>query len=299
MSRFQQYRHSGKLGIGVPLGLVAGAATAIAGAWLYQRFVIWVPFIYVTFLGTLAFGAGIGVAVGYAMRAGKTRSLLVPAIIAGLCGVLGEAASFKFDYSYRMAEAAEELSASGETEEAITGEDLEQAISFSDYIGLRAEQGFSIGRGGSGGLPLQGALVYLIWLIELGAMAGAAVVLARGRFTDTFCEHCEQWMKERTLGMRMGVDSGHLRMAATDGDLAALFAPPPDPESPINVAYSVHECARCRANPYLTVSLAWIEQNKKGEDQEKKEAIAYQVRTTPADIATLEQDLGSPAPADA
>ena len=297
MSRLQQYRHSGKLGIGLPLGLLAGAVTAIAGAWLYQRFVIWVPFIYVTFLGTLAFGAAIGAVVGYAMRAGKTRSLLVPAIIAGLCGVLGEAASFKFDYSYRMAEAAEELSASGEVEEAITGEELEQAISFSDYIEHRAEQGFSIGRGGSGGLPLQGMLTYLIWLIELGAIAGTAVVLARGRFEDTFCERCEQWMAERALGLHAGVDAAHLRAAATEGDGASLFAPRPDPESAVSVVYSVHECARCRDNPYLTVRLAWLEQNKKGEDEEKTEAIAHQVSVTPAEITTLEQDLGPPPPA--
>lgn len=295
MARFQQYRHSGQLGLGLPLGLLAGAAVAVAGAWLYQRFVIWVPFIYITLLGTAAFGAAIGFVVGLVMRAGKTRSLVVAGVVGALCGVLGEAASFKFDYDYRLAEAAEELSASGEIEGPISAEDLSELISFGAYIDLRTENGFSVGRGGSGGLPLTGVLVYLIWLIELGVIGGVAFWIARSRVTDTFCERCSEWMKERPVGVRGGVDVGRLHAAVRDGDAAPLLAPAQDPESAVSAVYAVHECARCRENPYLTVSLTWQETNSKGKEETKTEVVAHQIGVTPGDVEALAQGLGGVA----
>lgn len=291
MARFQQYRHSGQPGLGLPLGLVVGALVAVAGAWLYQRFVIWVPFIYITLLGTAAYGAGIGFVIGLVMRAGKTRNLIMAGAVGALCGVLGDAASFHFDYDYRLAEAAEEINASGEAEGTITAEDLREAISFSDYIDLRTENGFSVGRGGSGGLPLKGVLVYLIWLIELGVIAAVAFWMARGRVMDTFCERCAQWMMSRPVGARVGVDVGRLHMAVRDGDAAPLLAPALDPESAITATYEVHECARCRENPYLTVTLSWQEINSKGKEETKTEVAAYQIGVTPADIEALSQEL--------
>lgn len=292
MARFQQYRHSGRLGLGLPLGLLAGAAAAVAGAWLYHFFLEVMPIVHVGLLGTVAFGGGIGLVVGAVMRAGKTRSLVVVSLVAALCGALGEAASFKFGYDYRLAEAADEINESGEVEAPISAQELRELVSFRAYIEGRIEQGFSVGSTPRSSKQLSGVLVWLIWLIELGVVVGVAVWVARRQIRDTFCEPCSRWMKERPLGARMGVDMDRLRAAVRDGDAAPLLAATPHPQSAATAFYSVHECARCRDNPYLTVTLTWRKTSSRGNEESKTKATARQIGVTPADVEALSQALG-------
>lgn len=294
MARFETYRHSGGIGtFGLPLALIGGLAVAIAGAYAYQLFLAWVPFIYITFLGMLAFGAAIGFVVGSAMWLGKTRNLALAAVVGGLCGLVGDAASFKLDYDYRVAQAAE--AASEELGTPVTADELAEEISYSLYIETRAEQGYSLGSGGDGGLPISGILVYLIWLIELVCIVGLAIYLARQRIQSPFCEKCQEWMIERHVGAAESVDEDALESAVSNREIESVLEPRMRdgdvPGTPKTALYSMFQCMSCDRSDYLTVNLRWHELGKKDEPEEKSKTLVDHVIVSPEQVETLEKNL--------
>lgn len=254
---------------------------------VYQLFLTWVPFIYITFLGMLAFGAAIGFTVGYLMRLGKTRNLMVAAIVGGICGLTGYTASFQFDYDYRLSETAEYLSITeGRT---VTTEDVAEKISYRQYIELRAEQGFRIG--GDNGLLVSGFLMYLIWFIELFCIVGLASYLAYLKIRDPFCEKCQNWMLERPVGLADAVDDAALELAVSKCNIESLLHPKEVVGSPKAVVYSTYACVPCQRSDYLTVSLRWEEMNRKGEPEENSKVLVRHLIVSPDQVTALEQTL--------
>ena len=289
MAHLKIYRHSGRLGtFGLPLGLLGGLLVALAGAFAYQRFLTWVPYLYVTFLGMLGFGAAIGLTVGIAMRAGKTRNLVLAATIGALCGLIGDIASFQFDYEYRLVELAEAISE--EEGRTMSAEELRSDLPLLDFLVLRADIGYTLGR--DGGLPIRGILVYLIWLIELVCIVGLAAHFARRRIRDPFCEQCQDWMLNQVVGVAEPIDEGTVKSAVELGDLDALLRPEEGPAFlPKKIVYSIYHCITCDRANYLTLTLHWQEVRAKREAEEKTETLASQVIVTPEQVAILEQHL--------
>src|SRR5579871_968818 len=84
------YRHSGI----VPLGglvqtLFAGLGAAISLGIAYSFAMVYIPIIYLNFLGTAGFGFVIGYLVKQSARAGRIRNRFVPAAIGFLSAVVG------------------------------------------------------------------------------------------------------------------------------------------------------------------------------------------------------------------
>ena len=87
----QTYSHSGAVPIGGAIAtMFVATAMAIVGGILYAYAFHWIPFVYINFLITLAYGIAIGAAVSIMAKRGKIRNnlfLQVAAVVAALIGL--------------------------------------------------------------------------------------------------------------------------------------------------------------------------------------------------------------------
>jgi hypothetical protein len=291
MAAIETYRHSGKMGpAAIPYALGAGLVAAGALSWVYQALIDGIPFVYLNVLATAGYGIAVGVAIGFAFRAGKGRNLPVAIGIAVLACLLGDALSFHFAYERAVAKAAEELGldpATASKEETL--EAMREAVPFGDYIKARVEEGVTIGRAG-GGLPIKGALMYLVWIVEAGILCVLAAGAQVAYLKRPFCEACDRLTEPRALGAIRSVKSGAMSAARAKGDMATLLDPPGEERSGKDAAYTLHACPTCD-NRYLTISLEWMQRDRKGKEERKSEDVVQHAVVAPDHIESLRSRL--------
>jgi len=297
MAAIATYRHSGKFGpAAIPYALGAGLVGAGALAWLYQAIIDWIPFIYLNILATAGYGIAIGLAVGFAFRAGKGRNVPVAVAIAVVSCLAGDALSFHFAYERAVANAAGELGLGpGIAEDAEVRQAMREAVPFRDYIDARVEDGVTIGRAGTG-LKLSGVLMWLLWIAEAGILCVVAGGTQVAYLVRPFCEACDRFTEKRALGAIANVKPSALAAARGKGDVAALLDPAAEERGGKHAAYTLHACPTCD-NRYLTVAVEWVQRGKKGKDEKKSVAVVQHAIVTPGDIETLEGRLRGRPPA--
>jgi hypothetical protein len=268
---FQLYRPSGRFDAKA-VGLLAGCVVAgVLGAWLYQRLVDWIPLIYVNVLATLAFGFALGHLLARALVVGNARS---PALaVAGVVLVVlaADAASFHWAYRIGLSDIHDEVSAIAAREgvEAVPFEEFEQRFTFLDWVDLRVESGWTVGRVSSGSEnrpALSGVFVYAVWLAELLMLGYLPFKLGRAVPRRPYCETCDAWAEDENVGAWEGVDRRTLHSAVRDGNVEALLRPVPStPPSSEVAVYKLGVCDQCRASSWLDVAVLQPRVDKKGK----------------------------------
>ncbi len=95
----EHYRPSGKMtGLSVPMMVLSGVATGIGCAVVYQWLVDLIPFVYFNIFLAMAFGGGVGLAVGWAAHRSKCRAPMPAISVAVCCAAIGIAVSFVTAY---------------------------------------------------------------------------------------------------------------------------------------------------------------------------------------------------------
>lgn len=74
-----------------------------------------------------------------------------------------------------------------------------EELGFWDYLRLRADEGFSIGKIGRRGIPVSGVFAWLYWLIEAGLSGFVIAGAGLGVRNRPFCEKCQDWYQSGTL----------------------------------------------------------------------------------------------------
>ncbi len=279
------YSHSGRMGLAsLLIGPAAGLASGVLLAVIYQYAVYFIPFIYVNFLLTLALGAGIGFAAGFALKLGKCRNGAIAQLIGAACGVCAIAASHVVNHRIVLADVQKELAAQG-----MSASEVEGAFDFGTFLDMRAESGWKIGNKVSG-VPISGPFVWLIWLIELGAVAGAAGVLAKMQLNQPFCESCDLWAAREPVGSLTPAAFTPLKTAIDRGDMAAIITPSRDPKSDKTANFTLHRCPSCGKSTYLSCKVTY-KAIEKGKATEKSEDVFDFVAIDDGQIDTLKQSL--------
>jgi len=246
---------------------VAGVVMGLLTGFISQYF-------YLVVLFPCVIGFGIGWLGTTTITKGKIRSpwlALVAAMLGGLCAVWG-----MHYFSYMMFYKAQTANISPEEFKEVQNvvrnydqlrqnppddEDLQkfleflaanpkvlralQVESFTDFVDLAAEEGVTINssRGGNGkGMNLGYVGSYIYWIVELGIIAGLAVMMMRGAAAEPFCQTCQEWKGWRMLGR---VDlAAPAQVALETGNLNELRALNPMPYvGDHNVSASV--CPNC------------------------------------------------------
>jgi len=288
MSALSRYRPSGRMGSSaIVMALAAGTVGAAILGWAYQAAVDWIPLVYVNVLATMGFGWALGFLVARALRKGHGRNVAAAVAIAGLAAVLGDAVSFHAGYRRVHAE-AEKIRAAFLKE--LSPEDRAEAVEeldypFSEYLSDRAENGWTLGS--ESGLPIRGALVWGVWVLELGILVGFAARFALRAARAPYCEPCGAWTVGAPVASMAGVDDGALRAAVAAGDLATLLSPPRRAGGGVGVEFVQHGCPTCDTR-FLTATLRWrTEPTRRKKQEEKRETLVEAAVVTPADVESV------------
>ena len=257
MSDLPRYRASGRTSFWfLPIGLVC-VAIGMALEWPYQALVTWVPYIYINAIVYLVFAVGLGVLAGVASNLGKNRNRWLGALLGLVVACSAVGASHYFAYRSAVSDVREELErhvAAGEIDN-VDG----VMPTFGEFIKLRTESGWSLGRrGGAGKGNITGVVVWLIWGIEALGLLGVSIYF--GMRMSPFCEQCNTPLDEEDLFVRRDLhlgDIGAIKEAQTVADIISI---PPRPDvSGIEVKFASHVCKTCSGDAYLTVTQSWTE----------------------------------------
>ena len=296
----ERYQPSGRFGAPFLPVLLACVALAAGLAWVYQKLIDLIPFIYVNVLLTFGFGLVLAALLAGVLHVGRNRSRMVAWGAALVLALAADAASFWWAYRFDLPDIHEALSdqAKSEGTTLVPEEEFAEVFTFEDWVALRVEAGWSVGRitSSSSSPLLSGLFVYAIWLIEAGILVWMCVMGARRQADEPFCESCGVWYVPEPFGTWPKVDTQPLRRAVRDEELAPLLAPVPAAASEDDGAFVLHGCPSCQQNPYLDVALTRLEKDKDGKVETKTELLAGGVALTVAQRDALRKYAYPAAP---
>lgn len=254
----ERYAPSGRFGPLALVGVVVAAVAAGALAWGYQFAVDWIPLVYLEFLATIGFGMALGYLVRETVVRGKLRNPAVAMATLGVVVLAGWGASFWWAYERAVTQAHDEMVKEAPADEpAPSREAMKAAVPFTTYLGLRAEEGWHIGRiatSASSRPTISGFLVYVVWLVELGILGFYAWKRAKGAAGVPFCEACGAWATPTEHPAAVGGHASDVADAADAGDLRRMLTPKTDPSAARALGYVVHACPSCDASAWLDVT---------------------------------------------
>lgn len=240
------------LGGGLAAAVLAGLLAGFIGQWFYL--VILFPAAIGLVLG------GVGMAF---IRAGKLRNPFLAGIAAVLSGIMAMGTMHYFAYQRALSEVAEK--------ENLPRDQLENEVSFAQFMDIRATQGVTISRAAAHndkGMNLGYVGSYIYWLLEMAGVAGIAWGMMRKEAANPFCVTCNSWKEERPLALLVVPDENEAVRAVNEGDAVALLACPRSTQAQGHLLQTA-VCPHCAAEGEVDISLARVTKNAKGEQEMK------------------------------
>lgn len=253
----------------VALFVVAGAA------YLYQLAIAWIPLIYINFLLTIGFGLVVGIIGAMVVKRGHCRNVVLASLLALTLAFFGIGVKHWFQYAHRRGIVAELVE---EVAREHPGGDGEVAFQFAfpDYIRMRVEEGWSIGRFGRNGAPIAGWFVWLIWAIEASIAIYYAWTLTRGEAKSPYSESHAEWADEEEVIGLVPVTSTVAASVADASQLQQLLDTPPTTDQSTNtlLQYKMHSIpGQEMEDAYLSVDKITVKVNNKGETSQDEDSI--------------------------
>lgn len=202
------------LGTGIAIGLVEG--------YVSQWFNLLVIF-------PMVLGLGVGFAVGAVVEKKHVRAPLLAVGLAVAGAASGYASVHATQYSlYRDAvldAIRADVAAQGGNASAVNDDLLDDLLEketgssgFIGYMKASSKQGTQIRRfGASSGLKMDGALYWIMLLVDLGLAVGGAGYVVFGAATTPYCENCRRWYDTVE-----SLQSGSADKEAVNGTIDAL-----------------------------------------------------------------------------
>lgn len=273
-----RYKPSGRTSIRILPALVLAVIAGAALAWPYQKLISWVPFIYINAIVYLAFAFGIGMLVKLACSKGHNRNRFLGALFGMVVATSAIATSHYVMYRSVFNDAIEEVKKDSD----MAGIDIEalaeKELTFSKYVDLRVDTGWSLGRHSSSSSDAKGdivgPLVWLVWGIEaLGLLIAGLFFGIRG---TPYCEACKKDLPEQDLMTRTDLDLADLgAITAAPAVQTLVDLPPKNQPSTVGlrVTYAVHACTSCEGDTYLTIKSAFPAGDKTEEKTLHREVV--------------------------
>ncbi len=254
------YQPSGKLSLGgLFWGLLFGGLAAVVLGLLYAYLCHYNPFIYVTVIGALATGLGVGFFTWKGVKLGKLRAPWMGGLLAMITAAVALYVNWFMWVHLRL---------SGTKDVWPVEPDVLWRI-----IGIINEAGAWSIRGNT---PT-GALLWLVWLIEALIIVGAAALTVSFNIRNTpFCEDCNAWAEDDldAVSLPYPADIADFRASLQDKRLDVLEnLTPNEDERHLQLSLKVCVLRESVRGGYLSVDEAYYETDKKGEKKEKTDEI--------------------------
>ena len=266
--KLETYRPSGFFRLTTILLFAAALVGAVLLAWVYQLLCRWIPIIYLNLLSCVGFAFAVGGAAMMAVRWGHCRNRALALILALPLAAGALAASYGWEYWRVLGEVAE-------ANPGVARADIEAQVTFRRFIELKTEAGWNVGHGGSGGSPLNGFWVFLVWGSEALIILGGGLGMAWFGASNPYCERCNRWGEARELRLlylsRSDVDP--LLAAGDLGGLITARAPDPPADTSVAIVLRATLCPACAETGFLSVEESRVTTTKKGKLEEKKTSL--------------------------
>lgn len=237
----------------IVLGMIAGGLLAAGyGALCHYN-----PYIFLTFVGTLIFGAGVGGAVRLGAWAGKVRNRTFVLIVGGVLGLI----------SMYMTWVAYLWFALGGI--AVDPQTISTLVQFLAMLGP-----WSLGAWQPE--PWQ---FYAIWGFEALLVTGIAAKVGAGN-TIPFCEPCNAWTAKGEQSILLALrDPAEVRRELENERYEILDDLRREPADPANALHAtIYRCPKCRDANYLSVVHTVVTTNRKGETQTNSTDVVKNLR---------------------
>lgn len=179
------YKPSGKVnGISILYLLLAICIAVPIIDLIYTYAIIYIPLIYLNFLCVAGVAFGLGFIANFVVGLGKVRNQMVAVIFGLLIGIAALYVSWVIWVADHFGESYMTI--------GLDFERLFNSISFANERGT-----WGIGR--SGGL-VNGAMLTVVWIIELLAMIGFPVFFAYSKAGEPFIENDDSWAEVTPIG---------------------------------------------------------------------------------------------------
>jgi hypothetical protein len=281
------YRHSGHVPIGgALLAGVVGTAAGVIGALVYAYFVLYVPFIYINFIATLAFGVLIGFVTARMAKAARVRNVAVTLAIVLVVTLV----SYYFCWIFWINGAANKMIKDNDT----TVGDLIASPRLV-WVGVRVfnQTGtWSLGRGSRE--AVSGWFLTLIWVIEAGAIFLCSLGMAAVAIEEEmYCEKCRCWCgKGRSVRRTEPSDPDRFRRELEAHNLKCLNVLGPGKNDRYwEIEY--HHCDSCDDLHAMTLTDHTVTHDKKGNASDKTRVVVDKLLLSAAEA----QELLKPRPA--
>lgn len=266
------YQSSGTIGAAGPILMILFGVigTLILGA-VYGYAVFYIPFIYLNFLITAIYGAGVGYLIGLGGKWGKVRNSGVLALFGFLFGCIAVYTGW-VSWIFAVSE---------QTALAILPSNV-----WGVMTSLAEEGAWEI----FGWAP-SGAALFTIWGIEAFIIFGLSAGVAWAMLSSTpFCEHCKQWVEtkheieplslvENPHELREQLEAGNFEMLKA----LKLLEVAPTTYSRIELLH----CPGCQQNDFLTVESVEVTIDSDKTETKNENGIVQNLIITPEQIRML------------
>ena len=260
--------------------LLIGMAVAVALAFVYQLLLEWIPFIYVSFLLTIGAGFLLSIMGSTICSIGHCRNRFIGFIVGLLLTLSLLGGKFWFQYQAKLADQQKALAVSileddnfeFEQNQALAEARAAKIMSdwsITDYLQMRVDQGWQIGRGG-GGAPVSGLFVYLIWLLEAGIIFFIGISGSMAQSAEPYSEKLSTWASEEEHIMSLPVTDAEMVAQIQSATSVEQLLEIPIPKTDQSNVFAIYKTNSIPGqeleDAYLTVQLLELSVNNKGEE---------------------------------
>ncbi len=249
---FETYRQSGKFGVGaIPLWIV-GIVITIPLAVLYVILLEMIPLIYVSFLLTLVAGWLLGWMAWSVCQWGHVRNTMIAWLIGLSLPIVFLLGKYLFQWNVWAVN--------------------DPNLGFMEHLQERVNTGWEITRRGQA-IPINGFLVYIVWLIEAGIIFFRSPFRAASQAGEPYSEPLKQWASEQEQVMVLPISDAamisQIKAASTVDQLLEIPIPKSDEATKFAV-YNVGSIpGQEMEDAYLSVFLMDLVVGSNGEVEQK------------------------------
>jgi hypothetical protein len=275
------YRQSGFFGpIGVMTAFACSSFAGIVLGAIYGSLTPLVPYVYLNFTGTLGVGMGAGAAVYLGAVFGKIRNTM-------FCGLIGSVAGVAALWGAWVAW----IYALSSVDQA--GVIILSPAAIWNLMAVIGQEGVW-GFGKSGSIPVRGATLYFVWVIEAGMIITiatfAAYVMMRGK---PFCERCSCWVKHKIKLSELRPPKDYEvfdRLIA--GDISGVLTLERPLFKGTHIQIELLTCRTCDEMCLINIALVVASRDEDGKHQTHTEQLISNLRLSAADYQAIREFKG-------
>ena len=267
-----------------PIGLLVAAATGVVAALLlgffYSRGLVLITDERMAVVATIAFGALLGVAVGYGLVWGKVRNQTAGAALTSAISAFALYVSWAVWVSITLE--TQQIGTISWTKLATRPRMLWGLICAINQDGT-----WSLGHDA----VTKGTTLWAVWIVEAAMVIGIAISIQIAILgLHAFCERCERWCtRGAKIALGLPQNLTQLKLQLEANDLRSLETLGPANPGADHLLAELDSCSQCRQLDTLSLTLTTIRKDRIGRTTIRRKKVIEHLLIGPSSAQLLRQ----------